>query len=825
MTTVLRRARVLCFTPRMKNTALSLCLALLCCLTHSGAADFSGEAKVWHKLTIDFAGPRCSETGTPNPFTHYRLDVTFRHGDGTTYKVPGYFAADGNAANTSAAEGDVWRVHFNPDRAGEWSYAVAFTAGGKAWVPLHGRTGAFTVAATDKTGRDFRARGRLRHTGDHFLRFAGTGEVFLKAGADAPENLLAYADFDGGFKSDGVKDELIKTWRPHVRDWREGDPTWQGGKGKGLVGALNYLAGKGMNAFSFLPLNIGGDDRNVFPYVDDKTFDRFDVSRLDQWEIVFEHGQRQGLFLHFKTQEAENQGLLDGGRMGPQRALYYRELVARFGHHNALNWNLGEENGAWGGHRKNAQNTEDRRAMVRWFREHDPYRHHVVIHNGQPFDDLLGPAVGMTGISLQTNKEDFRNVYPQVRRWREASAQAGFPWAVACDEPGDAQHSLLPDADDPRHDDARRNALWGTFMAGGWGVEWYFGYKHAHSDLTCQDWRSRDAMWDQSRHALDFFRDNQVPVWHMAPLDGFAGPNAWTLAGREEDGRLVAVVYSRDGDGDRWLKLPAGDWLASTFDPRSGEAIASGELRGGNAQMKPPGEDDWVLLLRQKAANGAAFQEGGRATPAPAPRKGAALPPGPVGTGKTHRETDGIIAGEAEDFVRQTLDGTRRWYRSDQRLDLRDGDPPHAEGAGGGVYLEILPDTRRTHADRLIAGENFSNEPGRMGVLTYRIDVKTPGRWYVWVRAHSTGGEDNGIHVGLDGQWPASGQRMQWCQGKGQWWWESKQRTAKVHCGEPGKIYLDIDKAGEHILQFSMREDGFEFDAWRLTRERGAARP
>ena len=98
-----------------------------------------------------------------------------------------------------------------------------------------------------------------------------------------------------------------------------------------------------MNAFSFLPMNIDGDDKNVFPYLDYDERYRMDVSRLDQWEIVFEHADRLGMFLHFKTQETENELLLDGGDLGTQRKLYYRELIARFGHHLALNWNLGEE--------------------------------------------------------------------------------------------------------------------------------------------------------------------------------------------------------------------------------------------------------------------------------------------------------------------------------------------------------------------------------------------------------------------------------------------------------------------------------------------------
>jgi hypothetical protein len=101
----------------------------------------------------------------------------------------------------------------------------------------------------------------------------------------------------------------------------------------------------------------------------------------------------------------------------------------------------------------------------------------------------------------------------------------------------------------------------------------------------------------------------------------------------------------------------------------------------------------------------------------------------------------------------------------------------------------------------------------------------TPGRYYVWVRAYSTGSEDNGLHVGLNGTWPASGQRLQWCEGKNSWRWESKQRTQKQHCGEPHKIYLDIEEPGVHVVSFSMREDGFEFDKWFATTDRGMERP
>ena len=225
------------------------------------------------------------------------------------------------------------------------------------------------MAATNKAAPDFRARGRLEYVGGHYLRFAGSGEYFLKVGTDSPETLLAYAEFDDtvtrkpavplhGLR---VACERLDHRRPHV----------EGGKGKGLIGAINYLGVKGSTRFPST-YNAGGDGDNVWPFVsrDDKL--HYDVSKLDQWQIVFDHAQRKGLHLHFKLQETENddnyrgdyrdgrpkEGLdtsaaqgadrvvesLDGGALGPERRLYLRELVARFGYQLALNWNLGEEN-------------------------------------------------------------------------------------------------------------------------------------------------------------------------------------------------------------------------------------------------------------------------------------------------------------------------------------------------------------------------------------------------------------------------------------------------------------------------------------------------
>ncbi|WP_396600651.1 hypothetical protein [Algibacter sp. R77976] len=185
-------------------------------------------------------------------------------------------------------------------------------------------------------------------------------------------------------------------------------------------------------------------------------------------------------------------------------------------------------------------------------------------------------------------------------------------------------------------------------------------------------------------------------------------------------------------------------------------------------------------------------------------------------------EQNGIVAIEAEFFHKQTITDTRKWYRTSKHEMVtvgRDDDNNHWVGTSNNTYIEILPDSRVTHSDKLIRGENFTNEPGKMAILHYQVKINSPGRYFVWVRAFSTGGEDNGLHVGLNGEWPEHGQKMQWCKGKNQWTWESKQRTKEEHCGIPHAIYLDINKAGVHNVQFSMREDGFEFDKFILTKD------
>ena len=626
-------------------TILIGAVLLTSCNHTQNEVKITGELRQWHKVTLTAEGPLANETdSSPNPFLDYRMTVIFRHESGTLrYSVPGYFATDGNASQTSATYGTKWRAHLSPERPGRWDYEISIVSGHNAAVDdeaaskgtsVYTSHGSFVIMPTDKSGRDFRAQGRLEYVGNRYLRFSGTGKYFLKAGADSPENLLAYNDFDGTYSSKdaGISREneattaSLKTWEAHIADWQSNNPSWKNGKGKGLIGALNYLAGKGCNAFSFLTYNVGGDGDDVWPYISPNDKLHFDCSKLDQWQIVFDHAQQIGLYLHFKLQETENDdnfkggnvivpASLDGGDLGVERRLYLRELIARFGYELALNWNLGEEN---------TQKPEQQRAMAQYLRNTDPYIHHIVIHTFPDWQDrvynrLLGDSSLLTGISLQNN---WSSDHQRVLHWITESEKAGKAWVVANDEqnphytgaPPDSGYESFAGIARPESGsvpytihDIRKYCLWGTLLAGGAGVEYYFGYTLPQNDLGCEDWRSRDKSWDYCRIALDFFEENKIPFWEMKNTDNLIGnmSNDNSKYCFSNPGKEYVIYLPNGGTTDLDLGNKTRAYYISWYDPRQGGALQKGSLSEVNGIGKislgfPPSapSSDWVILVR-----------------------------------------------------------------------------------------------------------------------------------------------------------------------------------------------------------------------------------
>ena len=579
----------------------------------------SGELKQWHKVTLTFDGPSSSEDSTENPFLDYRLQATFKNG-GSTYLVPGFYAADGNAAETSASGGNQWRIHFMPEKTGEWSFEVSFRKGsniavstdpnaGQA-VSFDGITGKFTVSASDKPLPDNRAKGKLAYTGKRYLQFMGNEEYFLKCGPDSPENLLAFRDIDATHSHNPQK-QFLKDWAPHLEDWKAGDPTWQGDKGKALIGAINYISAQGMNVIYFLTMNIIGDGQDVWPYTSYDERHRFDCSKLDQWEILFSHMTQKGIVLHVITQETENDHLHNDGNMGLERKLYYRELIARFAHHPALIWNLGEEC---------TNTTEQKRGFGDYFKATDPYQHPTSLHTHSDswvkhYQPLLG-FENLDVLSFQT-RDKLKVIHQQTLKWIRLSSEAGQTWPVFIDEPGMAWQGIEPDSKVPNNQAVmRKYALYGNLMAGGSGVEWYFGYELPHSDLTCQDWRSREKAWEFSRYALELFQSH-LPFPDMSPKDSLtSSPRDYVLA---KEGEVYAIYYPEWEHNQLDLREYPGTFSVEWFNPRTGDGPHTGEklkelyprrrvgsfttVEGGGwvnlGEAPYDHHEDWMLLLRK----------------------------------------------------------------------------------------------------------------------------------------------------------------------------------------------------------------------------------
>ncbi len=549
----------------------------------------SGEMKEWHRVTLAFEGPSTDERADPNPFLQYRLNVTFTGPSGQEYVVPGFYATDGNGGES----GNVWKARFAPDEAGTWSYRASFRTGTDVAVSLDptagsatsfdGASGTFSVAESDKSGRDFRAYGTLKNRGDHYLQFPD-GTRWLKCGPDIPENFMGYTGFTN-------QPNAAHDYAAHRDDWESGDPDWNSGDGKGIVGAINYIASTGSNCVYFLPMNVGGDGNDTWPFVDMDAKTRYDADKLRQWETVFTHAQSKGVFLHVVLAETEsaNENYFDDGNLGVERKLFFRELTARFGHQPGLQWNLGEENDF---------TTTQHERFSAYLHDVDPYDHPVAVHtrdgDESVYDSLLGnDDIEMTSFqgAWDWKGDTLANV---VQKWRRQSANAGAPWVVSLDEPYGVEND---------HDDRDRGLphgrvrqMWPTFMSGGGGFEWYVmqdGGGHS-LDQDIDDLRDIAPALEWSGYLLDFF--DRIPYWQMEVVHGqVSGGDGYML---EDSGRTYAV-YLPDGD-EVSLDLSAGEYQLTWFDPGSGSETDGGTISGGDSTAlgRPPFDGDAAALLQ-----------------------------------------------------------------------------------------------------------------------------------------------------------------------------------------------------------------------------------
>lgn len=557
-----------------------------------GTSPIQGELKKWSPVTVSFHGPAMEESASaPNPFLDYRLQVEFRSPTGKIFVVPGFFDGDGKGRGV----GDVWKVRFSPNETGYWEYTASFRKGVGIAVDLDptagnstafdGAKGGFIVGETqDAPG--FLKWGRLEYVGKHYLKFAD-GPYWLKGGCDSPEDILAYRGFSNTPRA-------THSFSEHVRDWQTGDPDWNEGAAKGIIGALNYLASESVNSIYIMPSNIGGDGKNVWPYagkINPKGHPEndnlhFDIAKLRQWDVVFDHAQRKGIFLHFVLNEAEepNKRELDDSKLGVERKLYYRELIARFGHHLALQWNLCEEYNL-----RLKLAPELVKSYAAYIKAVDPYDTPVTVHHCGKARKACEPFLGdplFTATSFQTRNTKV------VEEWRRLSTEAGVPHVINMDE-------FFPDkAKAENADRHRREYIWPIYLSGG-QMEFILDEL-----LKTENLRRYETHWRYLSYARRFVE--ALPFWDMVPQDELLENESETGDVFVLPGETVAL-YLPHGENSRLnLKsFPRREYRKRWYSPRTGKFVGETESVAGGDWVslgKPPIDngEDWAVLIQKK---------------------------------------------------------------------------------------------------------------------------------------------------------------------------------------------------------------------------------
>ncbi len=638
----------------------------------SAQGRISGSLTKWETITIDFAGPSSSEssgraqpkggTEETNPFLDYRLILRLQSPTKKIYFVPGFFDGDGNVGDT----GDIWRVRFTPDEVGKWDYTASFRGGvnvaidldptaGEPVVSIDGTNGSFEVAPIDESATGHLRTGRLEFVGGYYLK-QRDGGYWLKGGTDSPENFLAYKGFDNTQSGGTQKVGKLLEFNAHASDWREGDPDWdtpdysfaENHDGRRIIGALNFLADRGINSIYCLLMNIGGDGQDTHPYANvsspnqlagDEGNDNlhFDLSKFRQWETVFRHAQSRGIHLHLSLGEAEaaNKRELDDGQLDVERKLFYREMIARFGHHNSIQWNLCEEydlGDGFGG------SQADEAARILEFADYvarvDPYDHPITVHNAgnsrfesKPEKSSYRFFIGQKNINLTSlqRASEYEGWSDVVEAFRHATKDAERMLPIMVDEPESPARIALgpPSHGNDRVDAARRFILWDVYFSGGAGIEWYIDNRDQSLDnfgeLIEADGKplDLDKLWKQTAIARSFV-EKELPFWEMEPADELLRGTDTDYGGGEvfaKPGEIYAIYLpkgSRDDGGSVELDLTQfadQQYRLRWFNPREGKfAEPTSELAGGDWRRlgaTPDGvasPNDWVALIKRIAA-------------------------------------------------------------------------------------------------------------------------------------------------------------------------------------------------------------------------------
>ncbi|MCP4261971.1 MAG: DUF5060 domain-containing protein [Planctomycetes bacterium] len=500
-----------------------------------------GTFSKWAKIEFEMIGPDSQGAGNPNPFD-ILVDVTFTGPSEQTYVVPGFYDGNGNGST----DGDVWKVRFSADQIGTWTFTSSSPNS-----QLDGYTGSFDVVRPPASSSDFYKWGRLESVGTpenkiRYLKFRD-GPYWLKAGCDDPENFLgSYANYN-------------TTAKRKV--------------------AIDYLAGRGINSLYIMTHNVGGDDRDVWPWLGETPRQamansrrnvRFDVAKLAQWRDLFEYMQSKGVVPYLVLED-------DSAWKGYDHARYYREIIARFGDLPALLFNFGEE------HNENYCLSQALEFMLK-LKQIDPYDHPRGIHNVNTPNDQYVNASQVDFTSIQTGSVGVLSGFDKALEHHRTT----IDWIERCRQRG--KRILVVNFDEGRPEEDR-HAWWSAYIAGGvWEAHVLKSY-----DRPMSAW---EPVWTQLGGARTFMES--LPFWEMESHDELINSGtAFCLAKHGE----VYALYLPSG-GEVTVNLPPNRSFESAWwnpaNGQDGHFQNRARVNGGTHRFVAPTDGDWALRITQR---------------------------------------------------------------------------------------------------------------------------------------------------------------------------------------------------------------------------------
>jgi hypothetical protein len=519
------------------------------------------EARQWSVFEIELTAQR----EFANPYTDVEVTAQFAGPGGVTYAVRGFWDGD-----------RTFRVRFTPPTRGQWTYTIQSSPPDAGLT----RTGAFEPAAPAKNSHGF-----------------------LRRDARYPTSFV----FD-----DGTRFFMWGTTYYHLLLNARAGNRWK----EAIDGGVRY----GMNKarFSLYPSPAKGGVGHYpisSPFVD-KEMKQPD---LDHWRaadgVVQYMAQREFLadIILFWTKPKGSEAL----RREDER--YLRYALARYAAFpNVIwcmvnEWNYSEVPQDYWNHLGRLVRAEDP-----WSRDGDFLRA-LSIHQQTrpdwnfaketwPSHAILQFGVRNRGTSVRIGDEwvqasqgnqrfqhgDEWGNHSIVRNWTGKHPVVNDEYGYI-GEPQDVSEDKRPDGSFQRFTrEKHRHTMWAIAVGGGYGAA---GDKNDYDDgrpYFSTNWHDTAEYGDIQR-LVTFFTTQGLEYWKMAPHNELlrSGTRAYVLA---EPGRQY-VIYAAAG-GSFAVDLPAGQYLAHRFDPRTGEDTALPEVGGGATRtFTAPDGQDWVFSV------------------------------------------------------------------------------------------------------------------------------------------------------------------------------------------------------------------------------------